>query len=49
MFYLGARFIRSESLQQEVIRQLHACKVSIGWPVQRLINDLKAHWEMGQA
>ncbi|KAJ4011345.1 hypothetical protein NW752_007118 [Fusarium irregulare] len=45
----GARFIRSESLQQEVIRQLHACKASIGWPVQRLINDLKAHWEMDQA
>ncbi|CAG7562515.1 unnamed protein product [Fusarium equiseti] len=44
-----ARFIQLEPLQQEVIRQLHACKASIGWPVERLINDLKAHWGMGEA
>ncbi|KAG8673348.1 hypothetical protein FPOAC2_06791 [Fusarium poae] len=39
-----ARFIRQEPMQQEVIRQLLACKSSIGWPVERLITDLKAHW-----
>ncbi|KAM0236062.1 hypothetical protein ACHAPO_005286 [Fusarium lateritium] len=39
-----ARFIRQEPMQQEVIRQLLACKPSIGWPVERLANDLQTHW-----
>lgn len=48
-FTIGARFIRNEPMQQEVIRQLLACKPSIGWPVERLINGLKAHWGATQA
>jgi hypothetical protein len=44
-YVLGARFLRSETMQQEVIRQLLTCKSSIGWPVERLIKDLKAYWE----
>ncbi|KAF5676991.1 hypothetical protein FHETE_1893 [Fusarium heterosporum] len=43
-----ARFIQAEGLQQELIRQLQACKLTIGWPVERLISDLKASWEMDQ-
>ncbi|KAH7241109.1 uncharacterized protein BKA55DRAFT_517960 [Fusarium redolens] len=43
-----ARFIKAEASQQELIRQLLACKSTIGWPVERLIGDLKASWGMGQ-
>ncbi|KAM0306510.1 hypothetical protein ACHAPM_001081 [Fusarium culmorum] len=39
-----ARFIRHGAMQQEAIRQLLACKSSIGWPVERLIKGLEAHW-----
>ncbi|KAJ4243966.1 hypothetical protein NW757_010899 [Fusarium falciforme] len=39
-----ARFISIESARQELARQLLACKSSIGWPVERLINDLKSFW-----
>lgn len=45
---LGARFIQSEASQQELIRQLLACKSSIGWPVERLVRDLKASWGLDQ-
>lgn len=37
----GARFIRKEALQQEVIRRLLTCKRPTGWPVERLISDLE--------
>ncbi|KAJ4257537.1 hypothetical protein NW762_008661 [Fusarium torreyae] len=43
-----ARFIRDEASQQELIRQLLACKSSIGWPVERLIGDLRTFWETDQ-
>ncbi|KAI8666222.1 hypothetical protein NCS57_00846400 [Fusarium keratoplasticum] len=39
-----ARFINAEPVRQELARQLLACKSSIGWPVERLINDLKSFW-----
>ncbi|KAJ4142157.1 hypothetical protein NW765_016406 [Fusarium oxysporum] len=43
-----ARFIKAEASQQELIRQLLACKSTIGWPVERLIGDLKTSWGMDQ-
>ncbi|KAM0561241.1 hypothetical protein ACHAPJ_003119 [Fusarium lateritium] len=43
-----ARFIRGEASQQELVRQLLACKSSIGWPVERLIGDLKTSWGADQ-
>ncbi|KAF4997143.1 hypothetical protein FGRMN_4036 [Fusarium graminum] len=43
-----AKFIQADGPQQELIRQLQACKLTIGWPVERLIGDLKASWEMDQ-
>ncbi|KAG5800140.1 hypothetical protein H9Q69_000858 [Fusarium xylarioides] len=43
-----ARFIKAEVSQQELIRQLLACKSAIGWPVERLIGDLKGSWGMDQ-
>ncbi|KAM0343430.1 hypothetical protein ACHAPU_008611 [Fusarium lateritium] len=43
-----ARFIQAEPSQQELIRQLQACKLTIGWPVERLIGDLRASWGVDQ-
>jgi hypothetical protein len=45
---LGARFIQSEASQRELVRQLLACKSSIGWPVERLVRDLKVSWGLNQ-
>ncbi|KAM0425160.1 hypothetical protein ACHAPT_009721 [Fusarium lateritium] len=39
-----ARFINAEPARQELARQLLACKSSIGWPVERLINNLESFW-----
>ncbi|KAH7161587.1 hypothetical protein EDB81DRAFT_839891 [Dactylonectria macrodidyma] len=36
-----SKFIRTEAPRQELTRQLLACKSSIGWPVQRLVDDLE--------
>ena len=46
--WIGARFIKAEASQQELIRQRLACKSTIGWPVERLIGDLKTSWGMDQ-
>ena len=40
----GGKFIRDAAAQDEVIRHLAASKRAIGWPVERLIDDLKSHW-----
>ncbi|KAI5459302.1 hypothetical protein BGZ63DRAFT_415920 [Mariannaea sp. PMI_226] len=40
----SAKFIRAEATRQELIRHLLACKSTIGWPVQRLADDLKESW-----
>ena len=40
----GARFIRDESVRLGVLGNLTGCKRVIGWPVSRLMNDLKARW-----
>lgn len=45
---VGARYIKAEASRQELIRQLLACKSTIGWPVERLIGDLKGSWGMDQ-
>ncbi|KAH7151673.1 hypothetical protein B0J13DRAFT_246189 [Dactylonectria estremocensis] len=39
-----SKFIRTEAPRQELTRQLLACKSSIGWPVQRLVDDLETLW-----
>ncbi|KAL7921002.1 hypothetical protein ACQKWADRAFT_321710 [Trichoderma austrokoningii] len=41
--YCG-KFIQSEATRQEIIRRLFACKRSVGWPVERLISNLKDCW-----
>ncbi|KAF4122904.1 to TPR Domain [Geosmithia morbida] len=40
-----ARKIRDKPAQQELVRQLIACKPSVGWPVDRLKDDLLAFWQ----
>jgi hypothetical protein len=40
----GCRFLKSPSSRDELERQLVACKKSIGWPVERLIDGLKVYW-----
>ncbi|KAM5386816.1 hypothetical protein ACJZ2D_000109 [Fusarium nematophilum] len=48
MAYCG-RFIRAEPARQELTRQLLACKSSIGWPVQRLVDGLESFWRADQS
>ena len=38
------RYLKNETLQQDLVARLMACRKEIGWPVQRIINDLEAHW-----
>lgn len=40
----GAKYIRNESVRQGVLGNLTGCKRVIGWPVARLMDDLKANW-----
>lgn len=44
-FDLGARVLRAEWARDELRRQLLACKMTVGWPVQRLIDQLEISWE----
>lgn len=41
---LAGRFLRGRPSREEVERQLAACKKTIGWPVDRLIDCLKNSW-----
>ncbi|KAH8900013.1 hypothetical protein GQ53DRAFT_790522 [Thozetella sp. PMI_491] len=42
--YCG-RFIHGDASRQEVIRRLHSCKSTTGWPVNRLIKKLEEIWQ----
>lgn len=41
---VGAKFVRDEGCQQELVRRLHASRALTGLPVQRLIDSLRQHW-----
>lgn len=41
----ACRFLQGRSAQDELERQLTACKKAIGWPVERLIETLKVSWQ----
>ncbi|KXJ94714.1 hypothetical protein Micbo1qcDRAFT_202540 [Microdochium bolleyi] len=39
------RFIRSEAVQNDIVRHLTACQKMTGWPVQRIITRLGESWK----
>lgn len=44
-----ARHIRVEASRQELLRCLAPCKKTVGWPVQRLMDDLQSRWRVSPA
>ncbi|KAH7038144.1 uncharacterized protein B0I36DRAFT_237958 [Microdochium trichocladiopsis] len=40
-----ARFIHDKAVQEDIIRHLFACQKRTGWPVQRIVGRLEAHWK----
>ncbi|KAG7114515.1 hypothetical protein HYQ46_011319 [Verticillium longisporum] len=44
-----ARHIRTEASRQELLRCLAPCKKTVGWPVQRLMDDLQSRWRVSPA
>ena len=40
----SCQFLQGKPLQLDLIRRLHACRKETGWPVQRIISDLKQCW-----
>lgn len=38
------KYLKSKSLQEELVRRLHGFRKQTGWPVQRIAANLQEHW-----